>query len=147
MGTQEIRNEIQRLLRTYKFKKEGLFYIDGNPRELWFIMHNLDFGTRFNKSKTSVMVRYKNNSDWPVIFVPNYLKARKDGDVCNFIFEESTPVKGWKLLCTIMLHYTKEDFLTFAPSFGKFLANKRVCYPFWCEEQREKWKNLEMYFY
>lgn len=145
MKSEEIQNEIQKLLNTYKLRKEGPFYIEGNPRELWFIMHNVNFGCRFNKPKTSVMVRFANNCNWPAIFVPNDLKAREDSNICNFIFEESAPIKGWKLLCTIMLHYTKEDFLTFIPSFGKFLANPRVCYPLWCEEQRVERKNIEMY--
>jgi len=134
MGSQEIQKKIQKLPTIYKLEKEGLFYIEGNPRELWFIMHNINVGHRFNKSKTSIMVRFGNNYNWPAILVPNDLKIRKDDNICIIILKGATSVKGWKFLCTIMFHYIKEDFFTFIPTLGEYLANPRICFPLWCDE-------------
>ena len=144
MEAKLIEEQIRKLLDVYKLRKANSFYIEGDAKGLWFIMYNVNLDHRFNKIKTSIMVKFENNCSRPVILVPNNLKAREDSNVCEYLLKDSANTQGWKLVCTIMFYYIKEDFFNFIPFLGEFLANPRVCYLTWCDEQRAEEKIIEM---
>jgi len=55
--------------------------VRGNSEELWFIVDGIKLDSRFNVPETPVMVRFKENSNDPIILIPEEVSIRPDAAI------------------------------------------------------------------
>ena len=69
--------------------------VKGNAEELWFVVDGIKLDPRFNERETPVMVRFKENSNDPVILIPEEVSIKPDAAISDK-FIESCDVEGWR---------------------------------------------------
>lgn len=70
--------------------------VKGNAEEQWFVIDGIKLDPRFNVPETPVMVRFKENSNDPIILVPEEVSIRPDATISDKFIEPSGHIEGWR---------------------------------------------------
>ncbi len=69
--------------------------VKGNAEELWFVINGIKLDSRFNVPETPVMIRFKENSNDPVILIPEDVSIRPDAAISDKFIDPSGHIEGW----------------------------------------------------
>lgn len=69
--------------------------VRGNAEELWFAVDGIKLDSKFNVPKTPVMIRFKEDSNDPIILIPEEVSIRPDAAISDKFIESSDHVAGW----------------------------------------------------
>ncbi len=69
--------------------------VRGNAEELWFAVDGIKLDSRFNVPETPVMIRFKENSNDPIILIPKEVSIRPDADISDKFIDSSGDMEGW----------------------------------------------------
>ena len=125
-----IRQSIQNLLTTAQ--QQGLD-IEGSADGQWLLIGGVKTGSAFNKPKTSIMVKFIDDSKDPIILVPEGLEIATDSQVCQNFLDKTLYIKGWRTLCPHMFQDVGDELLAFVACLIGFMANPSFCGLLVCE--------------
>ena len=125
-----IKQSIANLLTTAQ--QQG-FEVEGNADAQWFLIKNAKLSRQFNKPKTSIMVKFIDDSKDPIILAPDNLEIEPDSGVCTSFLGKSPYIKGWKSLCPHMFQDIGDEMLEFVACLTGFIANPLLCGLMGCE--------------
>ena len=74
--------------------KERNLNVKGNAEELWFVVDAIKLDSRFNVPETPVMIRFKEDSNDPIILIPKEVSIRPDAGISDS-FIKSCDIEGW----------------------------------------------------
>jgi len=69
--------------------------VRGNADELWFAVDGIKLDSRFNVPETPVMIRFKENSNNPIILLPKEVSIRLDAAISDEFLGPSGEIEGW----------------------------------------------------
>jgi hypothetical protein len=69
--------------------------VRGNAEELWFAIDGIKLDPRFNVPETPVMIRFEENSNDPIILIPEEVSIRPDAAISDKFIESSGHIVGW----------------------------------------------------
>jgi len=112
--------------------KQG-FDIEGSAEGQWFLTKSVKLSKEFNRAKTSILVKFIDDSTDPIILVPEQLEINPDASICGNFLATIPYIKGWKPLCPHMFQDIGDELLAFVGCLTGFLANPALCGLMGCE--------------
>ncbi len=97
--------------------------VKGNAEELWFVVDGIKLDPRFNLPETPVMVRFKENSNDPVILIPEEVLIRPDAAISDKFIESSDHVEGWRSVFSNLFLDVDGEIIELLFSISGVLAN------------------------
>jgi molybdopterin/thiamine biosynthesis adenylyltransferase len=120
-------NRTETLNRLLKAAQSTSVNIESDPRGKWFLLKGVRIGSAFNKSKSDVMVKFEDNSNDPIILLPDNITIRSNGDVCKYLLDEYTFIKGWRKICPHIICDVGDELYLFINCLSGLLANPSYC--------------------
>jgi molybdopterin/thiamine biosynthesis adenylyltransferase len=116
-------------------------HIESDPRGKWFLLKSIRIGSAFNKPKSDVMVKFEDKSNDPIILVPDNINIRTNGDVCKYLLDENTFIKGWRKICPHIICDVGDELYLFINCLSGLLANPSYCGFMGCEGKTARERN------
>lgn len=69
--------------------------VRGNAEDLWFAIDGIKLDPRFNVPETPVMIRFKENSNDPIILIPEEVSIRPDTAISDKFIGSPDSIEGW----------------------------------------------------
>jgi hypothetical protein len=134
METQTV--TIEQSIRTLLEKAtEKDFEIEGSPEGHWLLLKNVKTGRPIDKPKTSILVKFFENSNDPIILVPDTLDISKQNHICLNFIARNTYIKGWKPLCCEIFGDVGDDLFEFIVTLAGLIAKPSLCGLMGCTKQ------------
>lgn len=97
--------------------------VKGNAEELWFVVDGIKLDSRFNVPETPVMVRFKENSNDPIILIPEEVSIRPDAAISDKFIESSDYLAGWRSVFSNLFLDVDGEIIELIFSISGVLAN------------------------
>jgi hypothetical protein len=97
--------------------------VHGNPEKLWFVIDGIKLDPCFNLQETPVMVRFQQDSNEPIVLIPEDVAIRPDAGISDTFFNSWTCIKGWRCIFPGLFLDVNEDVLELVFSVAGILAN------------------------
>jgi len=124
------RHSIENLLTT---AQQHGFEIEGNSDAQWFLIKDVTLGNCFNEPTTNIMVKFHDDSNDPIILLPENLSINTENGICGNFLEKTPYIKDWKSLCPHMFQDIGDELFEFITCLTGFLANPSLCGLMGCE--------------
>ena len=118
--------------------RENGLDIEGDSNGRWFLINNVKTGESFDTCNTKIMIRFSENSNDPIILVPENLSVKKHSNICPYFIEKTTYISGWKPLCPYMFQDIDDEMLEFIACLMGFMAKPSLCGLMGCEGKNLK---------
>ena len=130
-------NRTQLLEQVLKAAQSASVNIESDPKGQWFLLKGIRIGSAFNKLKSDVMVKFKDNSNDPIILLPDNVAIRTSEGTCKYLLDEHTFIKGWRKICPHIICDVGDEFYLFINCLSGLLANPGFCGFMGCEAKTE----------
>ncbi|MCK5175131.1 MAG: hypothetical protein KAR47_17180, partial [Planctomycetes bacterium] len=97
--------------------------VRGNTEDLWFAVDGIKLDSRFNVPETSVMIRFKENSNDPIILIPEEVSIRPDTAISDKFIESSSHIEGWHSVFSNLFLDVDGEIIELLFSISGVLAN------------------------
>ena len=97
--------------------------VKGNVEELWFAVDRIKLDSRFNVPETLVMIRFKENSNDPIILLPKEVSIRPDATISDNFIDSSDDMEGWNSVFSGLFLDVDGEIIELLFSISGVLAN------------------------
>jgi hypothetical protein len=97
--------------------------VRGNAEELWFVIDGIKLDPRFNVPEAPVMVRFKENSNDPIILIPEEVSIRPDAAISDKFIDSSDHIEGWHTVFSNLFLDVDGEIIELLFSISGVLAN------------------------
>ena len=97
--------------------------VKGNAEELWFVIDGIKLDSRFNVPETTVMIRFKENSNDPIILIPEEVSIRPDAAISDKFIDSSDDMEGWNSVFSGLFLDVDGEIIELLFSISGVLAN------------------------
>ena len=97
--------------------------VRGNSEELWFAVAGIKLDSRFNVPETPVMIRFKDNSNDPIILIPKEVSIRPAAAISDKFIDPSDHIEGWRSVFSNLFLDVDGEIIELLFSISGVLAN------------------------
>lgn len=97
--------------------------VRGNAEELWLAVDGIKLDSRFNVTETPVMIRFKENSNDPVILIPKEVLIRPDATISDEFINQSDEIEDWNSIFSGLFLDVDDEITELIFSISGVLAN------------------------